>query len=192
MKQTNVSKAAAILSVSQFLRYIGEDVKREGLTKTPERVVRSWRELFGGYRQNPARILRTRFAASRYDEMVACTDIEFFSTCEHHLLPFTGHAHIAYIPRGQVVGLSKMARLVECFARRLQIQERMTRQIAEAMQKALKPCGVGVVIEAKHFCMVCRGVRKQQSVMRTSALLGNFREPAVRQEFMTLVTRNGK
>ncbi len=175
--------------VQGMLRGIGEDPDREGLRDTPKRVVESWKELYGGYQQDPAEILARDFDGNGYDEMIVLRDIEMFSTCEHHLLPFFGRAHIAYIPGKRVVGLSKLARLVECFARRLQIQEKLTREIADAIQKHLNPVGVGVIIEAQHMCMVARGVGKQNSVMTTSALLGQFREQQVRSEFLALVKR---
>lgn len=170
-------------SVTRILQFIGEDPNREGLRDTPKRVVKAWREMTEGYLQDPAKILGTDFDGAGYDEMVVCRDIEFVSVCEHHMLPFTGLAHIAYIPKERVVGLSKMARLVDCFARRLQIQEKMTRQIADQMQTSLHPQGVGVIIQAKHSCMACRGVRKQAASMVTTALTGSFREHAVRDEF---------
>lgn len=169
--------------VKSLLSAIGEDAAREGLLDTPKRVVKSWNELFAGYQQNPRTILERDFDGAGYDEMIVLRDIELYSTCEHHMLPFYGRAHVAYIPGTRVVGLSKLARLVECFARRLQIQEKLTREIAEAIDQCLSPRGVGVIIEAKHMCMVARGVGKQNSVMTTSALLGKFREPEVRAEF---------
>ena len=170
-------------SVTRLLQFIGEDPTREGLLDTPKRVVKAWREMTEGYWQHPAEILATSFDGAGYDEMVVCRDIEFVSVCEHHMLPFTGLAHVAYIPKQRVVGLSKMARLVDCFARRLQIQEKMTRQIADSMQIALDPQGVGVIVQARHSCMACRGVRKQNASMVTTALTGAFREHAVRDEF---------
>lgn len=163
---------------------------REGIAKTPSRVVKSWLELYGGYDQDPATILGTTFAQEgyAYDEMVLLKNIEMYSTCEHHLLPFVGRAHIAYIPSKRVVGLSKLARLVDCFARRLQIQEKLTNQIAQAIQDVLEPVGVAVVIEAKHHCMCARGVGKQNSSMMTSALRGVFKDkPEARQEFLDLI-----
>lgn len=177
--------------VVRILEHIGEDPHREGLRGTPERVVKSWLKLFGGYRQDPQAVLGTQFEGESYDQMVVLDNIEFFSTCEHHMQPFFGRAHVAYIPNKRVVGISKLARVVEVFARRLQIQERLTTQIAQAIEKALDPRGVGVVLEGQHFCMVCRGVEKQNSVMRTSTLLGAFRETQVRAEFLTLIARNG-
>lgn len=168
---------------------IGEDVDREGLKDTPSRVVKSWRQIYSGYGQNPVEILGTTFDASGYDEMVMLRDIEMYSMCEHHMLPFHGKAHIAYIPSDRVVGLSKLARLVDCFARRLQIQERLTKQIADSITEVLKPKGVMVVIEAQHMCMTMRGVGKQNSVMTTSAIQGAFTEDKVKQEFLQLISR---
>lgn len=163
---------------------------RAGLVDTPARVVRSWGELYGGYEQDPKKILGTTFEQEGYivSEMILCKDIELYSTCEHHLLPFYGRAHVAYIPSKRIVGLSKLARLVDCFSRRLQIQEKLTNQIADALDEHLKPKGVAVVIEAKHHCMCSRGVAKQNSTMVTSALRGVFRKHAVtRQEFLGLI-----
>lgn len=174
--------------VTQFLRHIGEDPMREGLLETPSRVVRSWKELYGGYFQNPEQALKVQFNES-YDEMVILKDIEFYSTCEHHLQPFFGFTHVAYLPGEQVVGLSKLARLVEVYARRLQIQERFTTEIADSLMEYLAPKGCGVVVEAKHFCMICRGVSKQNSTMTTSAIRGLFLEPGVREEFHRLMNR---
>lgn len=172
--------------VARQIQYIGEDSIRDGLLDTPARVVRSWDELYAGYRQSPDDILSRRFSSPDYDEMIVLRDIEFFSTCEHHLLPFYGKAHVGYLPKdGQVVGLSKIARLVHCFARRMQIQEQMTVQIANAMQRALHPLGVGVVIEAVHLCMIARGIKQHHAVMSTSAMLGYMRDkPESRAEFL--------
>ncbi len=167
-----------------LLKSLGEDPKREGLRDTPKRVVKAWREMTEGYAMDPAVILARDFDADGYDEMVVCRNIEFVSNCEHHMLPFLGHAHVAYVPKKRVVGLSKMARLVDCFARRLQIQEQLTQQIARAMHQHLRPHGVGVVVVAKHMCMACRGVRKQSSDMVTSTLIGCFKRPEVRAEFL--------
>jgi GTP cyclohydrolase I len=175
-------------AVRTILRLIGEDPDREGLADTPKRVVKSWSEIFGGYTIKPDEVLSTSFS-SRYDTMVVLRDIDFHSTCEHHMLPFTGVAHVGYIPGPgrKVVGLSKLARLVEIYARRLQIQEQMTQQVAEALERYMQPTGVGVVVEAVHSCMTCRGVRKQNSRMVTSCLLGVIRnEPSARGEFLDL------
>ena len=160
-------------NIVRILQFIGEDPKREGLLDTPKRVVRSWDKLYGGYKENPKDILKTTFNEN-YDEMVLLKDIELYSTCEHHLLPFYGKIHIAYIPDKKVVGISKLARLAECFSRRLQIQERLVNQIADALQEILQPKGVAVICEAKHFCMTSRGIEKQNSNMITSALRGAF------------------
>jgi len=174
--------------VRHMIKAIGDDPEREGVLETPKRVVKSWEELFGGYGQSPEKILSKTFKGGGYDQMVLLKDIEFYSTCEHHMLPFMGKCHIAYIPKDRVVGLSKLARLTECFARRLQIQEKLTDQIADAMVKWLEPVGVAVVIEAKHFCMVARGVGKQNSIMQTTALRGVFRdEDSTRNEFMSSI-----
>jgi GTP cyclohydrolase I len=183
-----VSPEQGCEAVRQVLLAIGEDPTREGLLDTPARVVRSWSELFAGYRQDPAEILKTTFGEVHgYDEMVLLKGIPFHSFCEHHMLPFEGKAHVAYLPKERVVGLSKLARLVDCYARRLQIQERMTREIANAIMTHLQPQGCGVVIEAAHGCMVCRGVKKEGARMVTSALEGEFKTPATRAEFLSLI-----
>lgn len=182
----------SLVAVTAVLANIGEDINREGLLDTPKRVVKSWDELYKGYSLDPKSILKTSFASDGYDQIVLLKDIEFFSTCEHHMLPFFGKAHVAYIPRNRVVGLSKLARLVECYSRRLQIQERLTKQVVEALVKELRPVGAACVIEAKHFCMVARGVNKQNSVMTTSEVAGVFRtRPAARAEFMSLIGQKG-
>lgn len=161
-------EAPAEDSVVRMLEAIGEDPKRDGLIDTPKRVVKSWEKLYGGYKEDPKKILAKTFK-EKSDQMVVLKDIEIYSTCEHHLLPFHGRCHVAYIPKDKVVGISKLARLAECFARRLQIQERLTNQIAQSIREALDPKGVGVVIEAQHFCMTSRGVEKQHSKMLTSS-----------------------
>jgi len=167
---------------------IGENPDREGLLKTPERVVRSWGELFSGYTQNPEQILTPTFDGDGCDQMVLLKDIEFYSTCEHHILPFYGKAAVAYIPEERVVGISKLARLVECFSRRLQIQERLGEQITTSLMEVLKPKGAACILEACHMCMIVRGVQKQHSVMVTSSLKGNFLEnQSTRQELMRLL-----
>jgi len=176
----------------RFLQFIGENVERDGLKDTPARIIRSWGELYAGYKMDPDSILSTAFDNEEgYDEMVILRDIEFYSTCEHHALPFYGKVHIAYVPqeKGKVVGISKLARLVECFARRLQIQERLTKQISDSIQRNLNPQGVAVFIEAQHFCMTSRGVKKQGSTMVTSSLLGCMRLDAARMEFLLLAKR---
>jgi GTP cyclohydrolase I len=174
--------------VAALLRGIGEDPEREGLLKTPGRVARAWRELTRGYQQDVQTILNEAFFTERYDEMVMVKDIELYSVCEHHLLPWFGKAHVAYLPDGKILGLSKIARLVDVFARRLQVQERLTTQVAETLMEALQPKGVGVVVEARHLCMTMRGVEKQHSTAITSAMLGLFRSnPATRAEFLNLI-----
>lgn len=156
---------------------------------TPQRVVKSWSQIYGGYSQSPDEILARRFPGSGYDQMVVLKDIEMYSMCSHHMLPFFGKAHIAYIPKSEVVGLSKLARLVDCFSKRLQIQEKLTQQIADAIKEHLKPDGVMVIIEAQHMCMTMRGVGKQNSTMTTSAIKGAFKESGVREEFLSLIKR---
>lgn len=169
------------------LEYIGENAEREGLLDTPKRIRKSWGHLYSGYNKDPRDILTT-FGSAGYDEIILLKDIELFSMCEHHMLPFIGKAHIGYIPDKKVIGISKLARLVEIYARRLQIQERLTRQIADTLVKILQPQGVGVIIEAQHLCMKMRGVEKQNSVMITSSMLGEFREDnKAREEFLKLV-----
>jgi len=172
-------------AVVTLLQYIGEDPERDGLAGTPERVVRAWRELTAGYADDPAEILSRTFEETS-DEMIILRGISFHSMCEHHLLPFQGTAAVGYLP-GKVVGISKLARLVHCFARRLQIQERMTRQIADAVQEHLGARGVGVIVRAQHLCMACRGVRQEETEMVTSAMLGTLRSDATsRAEFLRL------
>jgi GTP cyclohydrolase I len=176
--------------VRQILAGLGEDPDREGLLKTPERVEKALRFLTRGYAQDAEQVLNQALFSVSYDEMVILKDIDVFSLCEHHLLPFFGTAHVAYIPDGKVVGLSKIPRLVDMFARRLQVQERLTVEIAEAIHDKVKPRGVGVVIEAMHFCMMMRGVEKQHSVAVTSCMLGAFRDQReTRDEFLALIQR---
>lgn len=183
-----VTKDDAIDAVKTLLAHIGEDDTREGLIDTPDRVLRAWTEITAGYHEDPAKILSRTFDVP-CDEMIIVRGITFYSTCEHHLLPFIGEASVAYIPTDRVVGLSKIPRLVECFAKRLQVQERLTQEIAEAMMQHLNPVGVGVVIKAKHLCMGCRGVKQPNAEMVTSATIGAFRyNTAARAEFMALVT----
>ena len=184
-------KDEVIRGLYKMIKFIGDDPAREGVAETPKRVVKSWETLYGGYNQKPEDVLVTKFASDDYDDMVILKDIEFFSTCEHHMLPFFGKIHIAYIPHGSVVGISKLARLVEVFARRLQIQEKLTTQIANSFMEIVDPLGCGVIVEAKHFCMVTRGVNKQNSVMETCALKGVFSKSDVKQEFFNLI-KNGK
>ena len=172
----------------EILRRLGEDPERDGLLATPSRVEKSMAYLTKGYEEHPTEILRGALFDVDYDEMVIVKDVEMFSLCEHHMLPFFGRVHVAYIPKGKVIGLSKIARLVEVFARRLQVQERMTTQIADAIQEAIAPQGVGVVIEARHLCMMMRGVEKQHSSAVTSSMLGSFRnEEETRTEFLSLI-----
>ena len=172
----------------EILRLLGEDPEREGLIKTPERVAKAMSFITKGYTQDPIAILRSAMFKEEYQQMVLVKDIELFSVCEHHMLPFIGKAHVAYIPNGHITGLSKIARVVECFARRLQVQERLTVQIRDSIQQALNPLGVAVVIEASHTCMQMRGVEKQRSVTTTSAFTGVFlSDPRTRDEFMQLI-----
>ena len=179
-------------AVRALLRWIGEDPDRPGLRGTPGRVARAWEEWFGGYGQDPAEILRTTFdETGGYDEVVLLRDVGFVSHCEHHLAPIVGKAHVAYLPDRRVVGISKLARVVDVFARRLQIQERMTAQVADTIQEVLEPRGVAVVIEAVHHCMTTRGVDKPGSLMTTSRLTGVFRDdPSVKREFLALIGRS--
>ena len=174
--------------VREMLKGLGEDPDREGLLKTPARVEKAMRDITSGYTQDPVKILNEAMFTVDTDEMVIVKDIEVYSLCEHHMLPFFGKAHVAYLPAGRVVGLSKIPRLVDMYARRLQVQERLTNQIASTIQEVVKPRGVGVVVEARHFCMMMRGVQKQNSVAVSSAMLGEFRENrATRDEFLALV-----
>lgn len=173
-------------AIETLLRFIGDDPTREGLKETPLRVMKSYQELFSGYAQDPAAVLKV-FEDGACDEMVVLRNMEFFSTCEHHMLPFFGKAHVAYIPNGRVIGISKLARILEIYSRRLQVQERLTEQITKALDEHLKPKGSACVLEARHFCMICRGVQKQNSEMVTSSLTGVFRKPEVRAEFFHLV-----
>jgi GTP cyclohydrolase IA len=172
----------------QLLESVGEDVDREGLRRTPDRAARAFEFLTQGYRQDLEEIINDAVFASDASEIILVKDIELYSLCEHHLLPFIGRAHVAYIPNGKVIGLSKVARIVDVFARRLQIQENLTTQIAESLMNCLEPSGVAVVVEAKHLCMMMRGVEKQNSIMKTSCLLGTFKDDArTRSEFLSLL-----
>ncbi len=178
-------------SVRDILVALGEDPRREGLLKTPDRVQSAWGQLASGYSQAPQDVLEGALFEEECSEMVMVRDIELYSMCEHHMLPFFGKCHIAYLPKGRIVGLSKLARLVEVFARRLQVQERLTSQIANALHEALSPLGVGVVVEARHLCMMMRGIEKQNSLAVTSCMLGAFRsDPKTRSEFIELVGRS--
>jgi GTP cyclohydrolase IA len=188
------SEAATLTSASfeelvrEMLVRLGEDPKREGLVRTPDRVQRAMEYLTRGHKEDPDAMLKGALFTVSYDEMVIVKDVEMFSLCEHHMLPFFGKVHVAYIPNGKVIGLSKIPRLIEIFSRRLQIQERLTTQIAESIQQAIEPQGVGVVIEARHLCMMMRGVEKQHSAAVTSAMLGCFRdEQETRSEFLSLI-----
>jgi GTP cyclohydrolase I len=177
--------------VEEMLRRLGENPDREGLLKTPARVDRALRYLTSGYGKDVRQVLNGALFTVKYDEMVIVKDIEFFSMCEHHLLPFFGKMHIAYLPKDKVVGLSKIPRIVDMFARRLQLQERLTQEVAQSLQEVLEPLGVGVVCEARHFCMMMRGVEKQHSGAVTSAMLGAFRErKETRDEFLSLIRRS--
>jgi GTP cyclohydrolase IA len=174
--------------VKEMIVRLGEDPEREGLVRTPERVHKAYEHLTRGYREDPQSLLKKALFTVTYDEMVIVKDVEMFSLCEHHMLPFFGKVHVAYIPNGKVIGLSKIPRLIEIFSRRLQIQERLTTQIAETIQQAIEPQGVGVVIEARHLCMMMRGVEKQHSAAVTSSMLGCFRhEQETRTEFLSLI-----
>jgi GTP cyclohydrolase IA len=174
--------------VREMIVRLGEDPSREGLARTPERVHRAYEHLTKGYQEDPEAMLHKALFTVTYDEMVIVKDVEMYSLCEHHMLPFFGKVHVAYIPNGKVIGLSKIPRLVEIFSRRLQIQERLTTQIAETIQKAIQPQGVGVVVEARHLCMMMRGVEKQHSAAVTSSMLGCFRdEQETRTEFLSLI-----
>lgn len=180
-------------SVKDILSAVGEDPEREGLLATPNRVARSYGELLEGYRTDPLKLVNNATFTAKYDDMVIVRDIEFYSLCEHHMLPFIGRAHVAYMPKGQVIGLSKIPRIVDMFSRRLQIQERMTRQIADFLDTLLNPLGVAVVVEAVHLCGMIRGVRKHDSRMTTSSMLGAFRNnEATRLEFLDNISRGAK
>jgi GTP cyclohydrolase I len=188
VETNSVTSASFEDLVEEILVRLGEDPKREGLVRTPNRVHRAYEFLTKGYKEDPEAMLKNALFTVTYDEMVIVKDIEMFSLCEHHMLPFFGKVHVAYIPNGKVIGLSKLPRLIEIFSRRLQIQERLTTQIAETIQKAIEPQGVGVVIEARHLCMMMRGVEKQHSAAVTSSMLGCFRdEQETRTEFLSLI-----
>lgn len=180
-------------SILELIRAVGEDPEREGLKKTPERVARMYAELLSGYNTDPEKFINGALFNITYDEMVIVRDIEFYSLCEHHMLPFIGRVHVAYIPAGKVIGLSKIPRVVDMYARRLQVQERMTRQIADFLSDQLKPQGVAVVVEAMHMCAMMRGVKKHDARMTTSAMHGAFRANlATRQEFLDNIGRGSK
>lgn len=201
----NVIKAAQLISdegmdhkvlkgsVKNILEAIGEDPERDGLLNTPDRVSRMYEELLGGYRVDPVKMVNNAIFDAEYDQMVIVRDIEFYSMCEHHMLPFIGRAHIAYVPDGKIVGLSKIPRVVDMFARRLQVQERMTRQVADFLNELLHPKGVAVVIEAMHLCSMMRGVKKHDARMTTSAVHGYFRtNMATRMEFLDNISRGAE
>ena len=192
LEPVTLTSASTQELLRELLVRLGEDPQRDGLRRTPERMARALEYLTKGYREDPGKILQGALFDVSYDEMVIVKDIEIFSMCEHHLLPFFGKVHVAYIPKGRVIGLSKIPRLVDIFARRLQVQERLTTQIAETIQHAIQPQGVGVVIEARHLCMMMRGVEKQHSAAVTSSMLGVFREEQeTRQEFLSLIRAKG-
>ncbi len=193
MMRTMVDTRASLTdAVRTLLAEIGEDPTREGLTRTPERVRRMYDELTAGYHVDPDALLSGACFNVDYDEMVVVRDIEFYSLCEHHLLPFIGHAHVGYLPRGRVVGLSKIPRIVDMFAKRLQIQERLTVQVADFLMERLEPKGVACVVEATHLCTMMRGVKKQEATMVTSSMTGTFRRDArTRAEFMGLIGKGG-
>ena len=188
------SRDEAEAAVRTLLHWIGEDPGREGLLDTPKRVVKAYEELFAGYNSDPEEILQRTFSETEgYDEMVILRDIRFESHCEHHMLPVIGRGHVAYLPDRRVVGISKLARVIEAYSKRLQIQERMTAQIANAIQNVLEPKGVAVVLRAAHQCMTCRGVHKPGVTMTTSHMIGAFRSnPATRQEFLSMVCDSGR
>ncbi len=189
-KQSPIDHAAVYEAVTNLLTAVGEDPQREGLRNTPDRVARMYEELLEGYWVDPVSLINDAIFEETYDEMVLVRDIEFYSLCEHHLLPFLGRAHVAYFPRGKVIGLSKIPRIVDMFARRLQVQERMTREIADFIQQVLEPYGVAVVIEGLHLCATMRGVMKHDARMTTSAMHGAFRKNlATRQEFLENISR---
>ena len=193
MTNGNIDNAAIEEAVTKILNAVGEDPQREGLQFTPRRVARMYHELLGGYTMDSDAIVNGALFEVQYDEMVLVRDIEFFSLCEHHMLPFMGRVHVAYIPNGKVLGLSKIPRIVDMYARRLQVQERMTRQIADFLRDLLKPQGVAVVVEAMHLCSMMRGVKKHDARMTTSAMHGAFRANlATRQEFLDNISRGSK
>ncbi len=183
-----VDRESIAESVRSILTELGEDPSREGLVKTPDRVAKAYEFLTSGYEQDPRSVLEQAMFDEEYEEMILVKDIELFSLCEHHMVPFFGRAHVAYIPQGRIVGLSKIPRVVDVFARRLQVQERLTVQVRDAIQEVLRPAGVAVVVEAKHLCMVMRGVQKQNSITTTSAMSGVFLDnQSTREEFMRLI-----
>jgi len=187
-----ISERTIASLMEDVLRQLGENPAREGLSRTPQRVEKALKYLTSGYRQDLQKVVNGALFTVKYDEMVIVRDIEFFSLCEHHLLPFFGKIHVAYLPRTKVIGLSKIPRIVDAFARRLQIQERLTQEVAQTIQEMVDPLGVGVICEARHFCMMMRGVEKQHSGAMTSAMLGGFRtQKKTRDEFLALVNYRG-
>ncbi len=190
LSDCKVDTEAVKEAVARILCAVGENPDRDGLKRTPERVARMYRELLAGYRTDPKKVVNDALFEVKYDEMVVVRDIEFYSLCEHHMLPFMGRVHVAYIPKGKVIGLSKIPRIVDIFARRLQVQERMTRQIADLIREVIDPLGVAVVVEGLHLCMMMRGVQKHNARMTTSAMHGAFRSNlATRQEFLENIAR---
>jgi len=190
MEYEPIDKKKISDAVSRMLVAFGEDPEREDLLRTPHRVANAYEEILGGYTTDPTKLINGALFTVDYDEMVVVKDIEFFSLCEHHLLPFFGRAHVAYLPRNKVIGLSKIPRIVDMFAHRLQVQERMTQQIAHFIQETINPLGVGVVIEAQHLCMMMRGIKKEQASMTTSAMLGGFRTRLeTRMEFLNMIQK---
>ncbi|RPJ26897.1 MAG: GTP cyclohydrolase I FolE [Chloroflexi bacterium] len=193
LDRVNINYEAVRKAIFEVIKAVGEDPEREGLQNTPTRVSRMYAELLSGYNADPQRIINGALFNINYDEMVLVRDIEFYSLCEHHMLPFLGRAHVAYLPKGKVIGLSKIPRIVDMYARRLQVQERMTRQIADFLQQTLEPQGVAVVVEAMHLCSMMRGVKKHDARMTTSAMHGAFRANlATRQEFLDNISRGAK
>jgi GTP cyclohydrolase IA len=190
---TSINPQDTMQAVADLLQALGEDPSRPGLKRTPERVARMYAELLEGYYQDPVALVNDALFEEDYDAMIVVRDIEFFSLCEHHMLPFMGRAHVAYLPKGHVIGLSKIPRIVDMYARRLQVQERMTRQIAEFIDETLHPLGVAVVIEGLHLCATMRGVKKRDARMTTSTMLGAFRNSmATRQEFLANISRGSE
>lgn len=190
---TGIDRLSIQQAVQKILEAVGENPNRQGLQRTPARVANAYEELLAGYRVDPLEMVNDALFDVTYDEMVLVRDVEFYSLCEHHMLPFIGRAHIAYIPGGKVIGLSKIPRIVDMFARRLQVQERMTRQIADFIQELLNPAGVAVVVEALHLCTMMRGVKKHDSRMTTSTMLGSFRTNlAARMEFLDNISRSSE
>ncbi len=193
LDMVSIDYEAVRRAVFEIIKAVGEDPQREGLQNTPDRVSRMYAELLSGYSADPEKIINGAMFNINYDEMVLVRDIEFYSLCEHHMLPFLGRAHVAYLPKGKVIGLSKIPRIVDMYARRLQVQERMTRQIADLIQEILEPQGVAVVVEGVHMCSMMRGVKKHDARMTTSAMHGAFRTNlATRQEFLDNISRGAK